>query len=38
MRALKVLGTDGPRAIRLTDVAVPQPPPGQVPVKVIAAA
>jgi NADPH2:quinone reductase len=37
MRALTVLSTDGPRAIELIDVAVPEPAPGHVLVKVIAA-
>ncbi len=37
MRALEVVSTDGPRAMKLTEMAVPEPPAGQVLVKVIAA-
>ena len=37
VRALEVVSLDGPQAVKLTDVAVPEPSPGQVLVRVIAA-
>lgn len=38
MRALQVVNTDGPRAMTLTDVAVPRPGSGEVLIEVLAAA